>query len=166
MNLDQVPSGAMILVDANVLVYHFQPHPIFGLMCNRFTERIERQDIEAVTFSYLLGEAAHRLMLIEAGNLPGWTKAKVLNRLKQQSNVIQQLTLFQTAVDAVLQSKLAVLPVPGPLVSTAASMSRQYSLLTNDALIIAMMQRQGLKMVASGDADLDRVPGITRYAPA
>jgi predicted nucleic acid-binding protein len=74
MTLDQAPAG--VLVDANVLVYHFQPHPVFGPMCHRFMERIERQDIQACTFSNLLAEVAHRLMLIEAATLPGWTGGK------------------------------------------------------------------------------------------
>ena len=76
MTLDQVPVGARAVVDANVIVYHFQPHPGFGPMCQRFMERIERQNIEGVTFPGLLGEAAHRLMLIEAGALPGWAGAE------------------------------------------------------------------------------------------
>src|SRR5437667_2656431 len=106
MTLDQVPAAARVLVDSNILVYHFQPHPVFGPMCNRLMERIERQDIEAITFTSLLGEVAHRLMLIEAATLPGYSGGKVLNRLKQQPTVIQQLSVFQTAVDAVLQSRM------------------------------------------------------------
>jgi predicted nucleic acid-binding protein len=38
-------------------------------------------------------------------------------------------------------------------------------LLSNDALIIALMQQHGLNKLASGDADFDRVPSITRFAP-
>jgi len=165
MTLDQVPAGARVLVDSNVLVYHFQPHPVFGPMCNRLMERIERQDIEGWTFTSLLGEVGHRLMLIEAATMPGYGGGKVLNRLKQQPSVIPRLTLFQKAVDAVLQSRLRVIPVPGALVSTAAALSRQHSLLTNDALIVALMHHQGLTVLASHDADLDALPGITRYAP-
>jgi predicted nucleic acid-binding protein len=33
-------------------------------------------------------------------------------------------------------------------------------------LIVAVMQANGLVHWASHDADFDRVPGITRYAPA
>ena len=36
----------------------------------------------------------------------------------------------------------------------------------NDALIIAAMRSHGLNCLASADSDFDRVPGITRYAPA
>jgi predicted nucleic acid-binding protein len=166
MTLDQLPAGVRVLVDSNVLVYHFQPHPVLGPTCNHLMERIERQDIEGLTFASLLSEVAHRLMLIEAATVPGWGRGKVLNRLKQHPTAIQRLTLYQTAVEAVLQSRLVVMSVSGPLVSTAAALSRQYSLLTNDALTVAIMQQRGLANLASADSDFDRVPGITRYAPA
>ena len=166
MNLDQAPTGAQVFVDSNILVYHFQPHPKFGPMCHRFIERIERQDIEAFTSTSLLGEVAHRLMVIEAGALPSWAGSRVLNRLKQQSGAVQQLTLFQTAVETVLQSNIRVLTVPPALVSAAATLCRQLGLLTNDALILAIMQHYHFTHLASHDGDFDRVPGITRYAPA
>lgn len=51
------------------------------------------------------------------------------------------------------------------LVATAAAVSQQHGLLSNDALIVAAMQTHGLTNLASADADFDRVPGITRYAP-
>ena len=165
MTLDQVPAGARVFVDSNILVYHFQPHPGFGPMCHRLLERIERQDIDGCTSSNLLGELAHRLMVIEAGTLPGWTGGKVLNRLKQQPGVVKQLTLFQTAVAAVLQSKIQVLTITPVLVSTAATLSRQHGLLTTDAVILASMHAHGLTHLASHDAHFDSVPRITWYAP-
>jgi predicted nucleic acid-binding protein len=166
MILDQVPAGAHVFVDANILVYHFQPHPSFGAMCRRLLERIERQDIEGSTSTSLLGEMGHRLMVIEAGILPGWAGGKVLNRLKQQLDVVKQLTHFKRAVEAVLQSKIRVLAISPVLVAAAATLSQQHGLLTNDATILALMQAHGLTHLASYDADFDRVPGITRYAPA
>ena len=88
-------------------------------------------------------------MVIEAGNLPGWAGGKVLNRLKQQPGVVKQLTQFQAAVDAVLQSKIHVLTVPTPLLSTAATISRRHGLLTTDALILALLQANGLTHIAT-----------------
>jgi predicted nucleic acid-binding protein len=165
MTLDQVPAAAHVFVDSNILVYHFQPHPGFGPMCHRLLERIERQDIEGYTSTNLLGELAHRLMVIEAGALPGWAGTKVLNRLKQQPDVVKRLILFQTAVDSALQSKIRVLTVPPVLVGSAATLSRQHGLLTNDAVILALMQSHRLTHLASHDAHFDGVPGVTRYAP-
>ena len=165
MTLDQVPGATRVFVDSNILVYHFQPHPGFGSACHRLLERIERQDIEGYTATNLLGELAHRLMVIEASALPGWAGGKVLNRLKQQPGVVKQLTLFQAAVESVLQSKIQVLTIPAVLASTAATLSRQHGLLTTDAVILALMQAHGLANLASHDAHFDSVPGITRYAP-
>jgi predicted nucleic acid-binding protein len=164
MTLDQVPAGAHVFIDSNILVYHFQPHPGFGPLCHRLS--IERQDIEGYTSTNLLGELAHRLMVIEAGALPGWAGGRVLNRLKQQPGVVKQLTLFQTAVDTVLQSKIRVFAVPPVLVSTAVALSRQHGLLTTDAVILALMQAHRLTHLASHDAHFDSVPGLTRYVPA
>jgi hypothetical protein len=47
----------------------------------------------------------------------------------------------------------------------ATAISRQFGLLTNDAIIIAVMESHGLTNLASSDPDFDRVPGITRYSP-
>jgi predicted nucleic acid-binding protein len=50
-------------------------------------------------------------------------------------------------------------------VSVAADISQQFGLLTNDALVVSVMRNHGLTLLASHDADLDRVPGLTRYTP-
>ncbi|HEX5445241.1 MAG TPA: PIN domain-containing protein [Pirellulales bacterium] len=46
----------------------------------------------------------------------------------------------------------------------AALISQQHGLLSGDALIVATMRHFGLALLASHDADFDRVPGLTRYA--
>jgi hypothetical protein len=43
--------------------------------------------------------------------------------------------------------------------------SQAQGILSNDAILIAVMQANGLTNLASHDADFDRVPGLTRYAP-
>jgi predicted nucleic acid-binding protein len=57
-----------------------------------------------------------------------------------------------------------VLTIPPPLTLTAALLSGQWGLLSNDALLVAVMQAQSLTKLASHDADFDRVPGLVRYA--
>jgi predicted nucleic acid-binding protein len=55
--------------------------------------------------------------------------------------------------------------VTDQLVLAATNCSQQFELLTVDALVVAAMRQQGLTKLASEDADFDRVPGLTRYAP-
>jgi predicted nucleic acid-binding protein len=78
---------------------------------------------------------------------------------------VQQLTGFHQAVVQVLQSRIRVLTIAAPLVAAGTMLSRQTGLLSNDALIVAMMQANGLTRLASSDRDFDRVPGLTRYEP-
>jgi predicted nucleic acid-binding protein len=104
-------------------------------------------------------------MLVEALTLPGWSAGKVKKRLHQQPAALQTLSRFRTAVETVLQSRITVLTIAPALIGTAATISQQCGLLTNDALTVALMQATGLTRIASHDSDFDRVPGLTRYAP-
>jgi predicted nucleic acid-binding protein len=70
------------------------------------------------------------------------------------------------AVESVLNSQIQIVVIPEILVATAAALSQQIGLLSNDALIVAVMQARGLTKLASHDTDFDRVPGLTRYGPS
>ena len=63
------------------------------------------------------------------------------------------------------QLRIRILTIPDFLIETAAAISQQTGLLSNDSLIVAIMQHHGLTKLASEDADFDVVPGILRYAP-
>jgi predicted nucleic acid-binding protein len=78
MTLADLPDGASVFVDANVLIYHFEPHPVFGPACRQLIQSMESEHIRGFTSTRVLSEAAHRLMTMEASLLPGWTAVKVV----------------------------------------------------------------------------------------
>ena len=158
--------GDTVFLDANIFVYHFAPDPILQVPCGQLLQRIENQDIHGFTSTHVLAEAAHRLLTLEARTRFGWTSGKVVQRLKQNPSALQSLTGFRTAIERVAQSRIVVLPASSALLLAAACLCQQPGLLITDALSIALMQAQGLTRIASDDGDFDRVPGITRYAPA
>src|SRR5436305_1932476 len=133
-------AGESVFLDANTLVYHFGPHPTFGTACNQLIQRIENQELQGFTSTPVLGEVAHQLMIAEAAQLAGWGLGKVKRRLQQQPGVLQTLTRFRRAVEAVLQSTLQVLTMAPSLLGAAVVLSQQHGLLTNDALVVAVMQ--------------------------
>jgi uncharacterized protein len=161
-----LPSGASVFVDANTVVYHFQPHPILGPACTDLVERIEHQQLVGFTSTHILSEMAHRLMTLEACTVLGWPFPGIAQRLRQHPAQVQALTRFRLAIQEVPQCGIQVLTIARTLIDSAAAVSQQTGLLTNDALVIAVMQANGLTHLASNDADFDRVPGLTRYAPA
>lgn len=158
--------GDVIFLDANTLVYHFTSDPLYGPACSRLLQRIENQEIQGLTSTHVLTEMAHRIMTIEAIGAFTWSVAGIARRLRQHPAQVQQLAGFHQAVERVLQSRIQVLTIPVPLVAAGTRLSRQTGLLSNDALIVAVMQANGLTKLASSDTDFDRMPGLTRYAPA
>jgi predicted nucleic acid-binding protein len=165
MTFADVASGLLLFVDANTLVYHFAAEPLFGPPCQRLLDRINRGDVQGFISTDVLSDVAHRLMTQEAIQRFGWPIAGIAQRLRSHPSHIQQLSDFRAAVDEVLQSGIKVLSIPPPLIAASAAISQQFGLLSGDALVVAVMREHGLTHLASHDADFDRVPGLTRYAP-
>jgi predicted nucleic acid-binding protein len=165
MTLANIPSGTSVFLDANIFVYHFSPHPVFRADCDQLLDRVEQQDLQGFTSTHVVGECAHRLMMFEAAAVHGWSSSKTKQRLRNQAAAPQRLTQFRAAVDAILNSKIEILTIEPSLLLIAADVSRQSGLLSNDALLVAVMRANGLTHLASHDADFDRVPGLARYGP-
>jgi predicted nucleic acid-binding protein len=161
---DLVAADAVFL-DANTLTDHFEPHAVWGPPCADLLQRIENRELAGFTSTHALSEVSHRLMTIQASVLFGWPFAGIGNRLRSHPAEVQKLNAFRQAIDRVLQSSLQVLTITPVMLATAASLSQQIGLLTNDGLIVAVMQANGLTKLASNDTDFDRVPWLTRYAP-
>ena len=119
-----------------------------------------------LTRPHVVAEMAHRLMTLETASILGRSPSGLANWLKRHPAEVQRLARDRKAIDELTLIGVQVLPVTGSQVSLAADISRQSGLLTNDAVIVIVMRDHGLTLLASHDADFDRVPGITRYAPA
>jgi predicted nucleic acid-binding protein len=79
---------------------------------------------------------------------------------------ILTLRVYRQAIARIPLLGIQVVLLTPPEVETATLLSQQYELLTGDAVIVAVMRQHGLTNLASLDDDFDRVPGLTRYAPA
>jgi predicted nucleic acid-binding protein len=165
MTFADLVAGDDVFVDANSFIYHFGPDPVLGPPCSQLLQRIENQDFAGFTSVHILAEVAHKLMTTEANARFGWPLTGMANRLRRHPAEVQQLTGYRQALDRLAQSQVHVLPIPQPTLLTAAAVCRQTGLLINDALVVAVMQANGLTKLASHDSDFDRVPGLTRYAP-
>jgi predicted nucleic acid-binding protein len=56
---------------------------------------------------------------------------------------------------------MTILSVDDQLLRDAIRVAVQYGILTNDAVIVALMQRHGLVHLVTNDDDFDRVGGVT-----
>ena len=165
MILSDLASGDSAFLDANIFVYYFQPHATLASSCDELFDRIGRVEINGYTSTHVLSEMAHRLMMFEAATAYGWGPNKIKARLKQAPSSLGKLVRFRQALELVLRSRIQIIAITPDLVLSAAIISQQTGLLSNDALIVAAMQANGLNKLAGNDADFDRVPGLTRYGP-
>jgi predicted nucleic acid-binding protein len=165
MIFTDIPAGAAVFVDANIFIFYFRPDPALGPACDQFMQRIENGDIRGFTSSHALSEMAHRLMTDEASQRFGWPMTGIARKLRNHPTQIRSLSRHRQAIDELSLIGIHTLPVTGSQVSLAADLSCQHGLLASDALIVSVMQDHGLSALASHDADFDRVPGMTRYAP-
>jgi predicted nucleic acid-binding protein len=165
MTFTSIPTGTRVFLDTNTLVYAVMAHHTYGAACKVLLDRVEHQDLQGFTSADVLGEMAHRLMTIEACDRFGWPAQGIANRLRRHPTEVQQLVIPRRAIDEINAAGVNGLPVLPAQVSKAADLSRQFGLLSGDALIVVVMQDNGLTTLASLDDDFDRVPGITRYSP-
>jgi predicted nucleic acid-binding protein len=165
MTFADIPAGASVFIDANTFVYDAVQWPGLGPPSTALLDRIDRQEITGLTSTHILAEIAHRVMTIEAADRYGWPMAWIANRLRRHPTEVQSLTRFRRVVDDFQASRIRALTVTASDIATATALSQQFGLLTNDALIIAVMRANNLTALASHDADFDRVPGLTRFAP-
>jgi predicted nucleic acid-binding protein len=166
MTFDQLPANSTVFLDANTFVYAILNHPAYGANCTTLLDRIERQEVQGFTSAHVLSDTVHRVMTLEACDRFGWPAQGIANRLRRHPAEVQQLVVPRRAVDEIQLARVIVLAVTAQHVSQAVDLSRQHGLLAGDALIVAVMRDHGLTQLASLDADFDRIPGITRYAPA
>jgi predicted nucleic acid-binding protein len=165
MTFADIPVGSDVFIDANVFVYYAEPHPTFGPPCQQLLLRIENKEFQGFTSSSILSSVVHRVMTLEAVDVFQRSMQGIAGWLKRHPLEIQRLSHHKQIVDDISLIGIQVLPVPGPQVSLAADLSQQFGLLTDDALVVSVMRHHGLQALASHDADFDRVPGLTRYAP-
>jgi predicted nucleic acid-binding protein len=166
MTFGDIPTGSSVFVDANTFVYAILNDPAYGAACSKLLDRIEHQDVRGFTSSHVLHEAVHRIMTMEACARFGWPARGIASRLRKHPSEVQQLLIPRRAVDEIQAAGVTGLPVTEQQVSRSVDIARQLGLLSAGALIVAVMRDHGLSHLASLDSDFDRVPGLTRYAPA
>jgi predicted nucleic acid-binding protein len=165
MTFADIPGGAAVFLDANTFIYHFVSEPTYGAACTSFLERVERREVEGWVSAHVLAEVSHRLMTIEACSVFGWPYEGIASRLRRNADHIKRLDRFRQSLAEIDRLDLHLVSIDQSHVMRAAALSREYGLMTNDALLVAAMQSRGLANLVSNDADFDRVPGVVRFAP-
>ena len=164
MNLDDIPSGSLCVLDTNVLIYAEQRA---SLQAERLMRRIEERDVTGVLPQPVWQETMHRLMIVEAimlGHIRGPNPAR---QLADKPEVVKKLTMYRDKIRALVTLGLGFEPChESDLLGKALEIQEKYGLLTNDSLIAAIAARLDADVLASADARFQAIKELRTYAPS
>jgi len=119
--------------------------------------RCADEDITGVLSTPILAEVMHQLMLSEARD-NGWIHgANPAKQLSHQPEIVQKLSRYEDSIRDMLALGLRIEPLVTEDFINAMNLQRRFELLTNDALLVAMMQRLRITSLASADQIFSRV---------
>ncbi len=162
MTLNDLPSGALVFIDANIFVYHFSG---ISAECRTLLKRVERKELRAATGAHIVLEVLHRLMTIEAISKGLITPGQPAKKLKQNPDVIKQLSDYAKCVNEIRSLDVRVYPVTTRQIRKSEGIRSSCGIMTNDSVTATMMSSYGITNVASLDSDLRRAQGIILYQP-
>jgi len=162
MNLDVLPAGAAVLIDANILIYAAQGS---SPQCRSLLARCVSHEVTGILTVVTIAEFCHRRMMQEAQSL-GLATSSPAKALAQNPLLINKLSRYMQEVEDLLAADLTALPLAVGDFAKALELQRQHGLLTNDSLHLAAGWRAGIVTLATNDSHFDRVPGIKLFKPS
>jgi predicted nucleic acid-binding protein len=164
MNLDDIPSGSLCVLDTNILIYAEQRA---SLQAERLMRRIEERDVAGVLPQPVWQETMHRLMIVEAIMLGHIRGPKSARQLAEKPEVVKKLTMYRDKIRALVTLGLGFEPChESDLLDKALEIQERFGLLTNDALIAAIAARLKADALASADTRFQAVKELRIYAPS
>jgi predicted nucleic acid-binding protein len=162
MDLNDLPDGASVFIDANIFIYHFTG---ISIECRVMLERGERKDIRSATGTHIILEVLHRLMMIEALSKRLITPGQPAKKLKRNLDAIRLLQDYNRCVNEIRRLGVRVYPATLKQIRNSEIIRAAYGVMTNDSVTAAMMLNYGITNLATLDSDLHRIPGLDLYLP-
>jgi predicted nucleic acid-binding protein len=159
--IDNLPAGTRLFLDANIFVYAFLGH---SDQCRELLARCATEQVLGITTLDVVNEVTHRMMLAEALG-SGVIKRDRVRDLRGKWREVAKLTEYWTQTSAIFGLNILVLPTDEARLRRAQTIRTRHGLLTNDSLIVAVMEEFEIQSLATRDDDFDHVSELTVYKP-
>jgi predicted nucleic acid-binding protein len=161
----ELPEGATCFVDSNILYYALVPTPGISEHCLTLIDRTMAGRLSLFVSVPVLSDTIHKVMISEVAQMEARDRAGIVGFLGRHPEVIKRLTEYPKAMDRLSSIPMNILPIDWQLLLDATRLGVQHGLLTNDAMIVALMHRHQLAHLVTNDDDFDAVPGLTIWKP-
>ena len=162
MNLLKIPSEQPVIIDANIFIYANQRA---SSQCVKLLERCANNEVFGIIPTHILAEVMHVLMLAEAKDIGIIKGPNPARQLTENPQSVKSLNRYESLVRDLLAIGLQLESLQREDFITAMSLQRQYGLLTNDALFLAIATRLRVTAIVSTDSIFKSVQGIIQYSP-
>ena len=162
MKLGDIKSGEMVILDANILIYANQQK---SDECIRLLNRCARNEVKGVVPMPMVAELMHTLMLIEARE-NGWIDRPNPSRaLSEKPELVQRLSNYEKQMHQFLGIGLRLETVLAVDFIEALGLQREFGLLTNDSLLVAIARRLNCDSLVSADNAFKKLKGFVVFVP-
>lgn len=164
MNLDDIPSASLCVLDTNILLYAEQ-----GLshQAQRLLRRCSTGDLTCILPQTVWQELTHRLMLAEAMMLGRISGPQPARKLSRQPDVVKRLGLYKDKIQALVNLGLGFEPcTKDDLFEAGFRLQEKYGLLTNDSVILATSVRLRAEVLVTADAVFQKVTELSVAMPS
>jgi len=163
MRLTNVKSGSKIFIDANIFIYHFT-----GVSdeCSNFLIRCEQGDLAGITSVNVILEVLHRLMMVEAVRKRLVSPPNIAKKLERLSMKVRQLNEYFINTQKIIDMGIKIKPLSAETILKSQAFRAGYGLMVNDSVIVASMQEEGIKGIATNDEVFLKIKELSVYKPA
>lgn len=171
MKPGDIKNGEWVVIDTGILVYaNQQKCP----ECIQLLKRCALREVRGIVPMPVVAELVHALMLIEARENKWIESAATLEgrrssparTLAERPELIRRLSRYENQVREFLGIGLRLEPASPADILEAMKLQREFGLLPNAALLLAIARRLNCSAIASADAALPSVQGFVVYRPA
>lgn len=164
MNLDDISSGSLCVVDTNVLLYAEQG---VSAQAQRLIERCAKGELSITLPQTVWHEFTHKLMLAEALMKGLVASSGLAAKLAAKPDFVRKLSIYQTKVRALTDLGVGFEPCThSDLTDSVFKLQQRYGLLTNDATVLAVALRLKADALVSSDRAFHDVQEIKVHVPS
>ncbi len=160
MSLSKIRVGTSLMLDANIMAYTFLEIEPFTKACQALVRRASRREINLYTDVISASAVVHRAMVVEAAQHYGLKSNQVVSYLKKYPKAIKELTQYKRIPSAFTRARIRILDVTSREIHHSKKYRDTYGLLTNDSILLAVMERYKLTHLVTNDKDFKRVREI------
>ena len=160
-----IPSHGQVFLDTNILLYAVTDHPRFSQWCNTLLDRIHRGDVTGHVSAIVLNEFIHKLIIGEVAQKTGLKPGQVIQHLKRNPEALEKLEAYAIVDEVDTGYDLIILEVTVDIFRMARRLMQTHRLMSNDALHLAVMQKNNLQNLATNDSDFDKIEGVHVWKP-